>query len=622
MYRCKIDIHLKIAAPFLSQSSSPGAFGFDILQARNRDKKIVLPGTLIAGRLRQAWDELHTALEEADHSELKVVIPSTEDIALLLGSEPKDGSFDPHRKQLVFTDFICITNEDTNQQQKLRTRIAIDQDRGAVAKGALIVMEAPFASGSSLCFEGSVRFDAANEEKADEIKQAIIFGLQWVPQFGGFASTGFGRLQEVCVLKTETNPLPVEAAPAEATEFALVFQPETPFCIAERPVAGNIFTSRKEIPGGVIKGALAKTLQQLLEEKSAEDRQDLKLLNTYLDKIVFTHAFPAKEKTKRPVQLPLSLVKPMGDSTLYDFALYNNSILPDGRVPEFQVDWKAEEDEHFGWPEINREIRVHTAIENDKNRHKHGSLFSYEMVVPDDLYWLGRVDLSRVDAKDRTRVTGQLKTVLQSGLASIGKTKSFLRCELIHQNKPASAVPEKALQETGNTVIFTLQTAALLLDYKEVQKVHQQGETLDKVYNAVWHELSDCSLQLKRFFARQSLSGGAYQYHHFQKGKAYRPWLLTTPGSVFVCTYKEEESEEVAKLVNEWRQLGLPLPPMVKEAYNLDDKKNPLWKQCPFLPENGYGEIAVNLETHFSRMPEEQKTKPTEAMEVHCGQKK
>jgi hypothetical protein len=55
--------------------------------------------------------------------------------------------------------------------------------------------------------------------------------------------------------------------------------------------------------------------------------------------------------------------------------------------------------------------------------------------------------------------------------------------------------------------------------------------------------------------------------------------------------------------IKKWFEQGLPLPDWAKKEYLNDDKSD--WSSCPYLPQNGYGEIAVNLPIHWKHKPPE-----------------
>ena len=150
--------------------------------------------------------------------------------------------------------------------------------------------------------------------------------------------------------------------------------------------------------------------------------------------------------------------------------------------------------------------------------------------------------------------------------------------------------------DTDGLLVITLQTAALLCSPAELDETSGAAE-LRKAYAEAWHSLCP-DLELLRYFARQTLSGGEYQHRRFRarETKPYRPWLLTEAGSVFVFRMKDRPKAE--EQVREWLEHGLPIPEPVRGCYDIPNDENAQWKSCPFIRRNGYGEIAVNLAVH------------------------
>jgi len=112
------------------------------------------------------------------------------------------------------------------------------------------------------------------------------------------------------------------------------------------------------------------------------------------------------------------------------------------------------------------------------------------------------------------------------------------------------------------------------------------------MYEQAWHEISAGKLRLLRYFARQRLSGGKHRQKIMQNSSnSYRPWLLTEAGSVFVLQGKED----IADMIKLWLSQGLPIADSAIQWYRLGDVPAQYWQYTPFVPENGYGEIAVNL---------------------------
>lgn len=270
-------------------------------------------------------------------------------------------------------------------------------------------------------------------------------------------------------------------------------------------------------------------------------------------------------------------------------------------TPAFPIDWKESGDElkQLGWAFPARELRVRTAIDSQKRTAKKpdednagGALFAWEMIHPFDdakkpVAWRARIDLTEV--KDRTK-TGQVLARVLARLSFVSKTKA--RCEV-------GVVPvddAETAQIEGEKLILVLQTPALLVDprFQGVEGVALSGalSAVDMLalYQAAWSEISGGSLELSHHFATQSLSGGNYLYHQFQKKKGsntpYDPFLLTDAGSVFVFDVKHAENAK--QKLEYWLNGGLDLPGWAKNRFG------DIWKHNPYLPQNGFGEIAVH----------------------------
>jgi len=197
-----------------------------------------------------------------------------------------------------------------------------------------------------------------------------------------------------------------------------------------------------------------------------------------------------------------------------------------------------------------------------------------------------------VPSTDRAKVEAQLRDLLGRGLRGMGKTKAAADVQL--SSGPAARGLHQSRPEPRDAVwVVTLQTPALLCEPEGFN-----DGPLCEGYQRVWSQLSADSLQMKRFYAQQYLAGGRYLYRRFQSHSDYRPWLLTDAGSVFVFEAARGRESYAQERIAEWLAHGLPLPGWV--ARDGSD-----WNTCPFLPENGFGEIAVNLDVHWDRRPKE-----------------
>jgi len=116
-----------------------------------------------------------------------------------------------------------------------------------------------------------------------------------------------------------------------------------------------------------------------------------------------------------------------------------------------------------------------------------------------------------------------------------------------------------------------LQTPAWLLSPGSLAK---DGADLFEAYSHYFSDRLNCTLE--DFAALQYWSGGPrFVGRKSSRSDGYYPWLMTHAGSVFILADVDE-----VKLLAALR-CGLPAA------------ENRTWKDCPFLPQNGYGEIVA-----------------------------
>lgn len=610
-------ITLTLEGPILTQATAAGRAGVDAVMARTADgTRWCLPGTLVKGRLREAWQELHNAAPNVFDPPLRLLLGEES------GNEDRAGSVDAARAGLHFADFVCTSHSaatpacagdpnDTAQdhaggaasqasQADTLFRVRMDPDRGAVDRGAYLVMEAPFGVGEEVVFEGAVR-TALPDPVPETLKHYLEKGLAWIPSFGAERTVGFGRLLGVTV--DGGNPAPTAGQVASPGSWLLV-EPLAPFCIARPKLASNLFEADEVIPGGVLKGCLAATWGQSLGKSGPvgpgfdSARPEL---SEYFWAVRFTHAFPLGPDGKRPVAQPQSLVK-LFDGSFRDVALGPGPNEPEFRqgAPAFAVDWKGGDfcavRKSYGWPELLRDLRVRTAMDPVRRKGREQALFACETVVPGATRWASQVDLGRVPQGARGAVEQQLWDLLGEGLLGLGKTKAAARVERKEQVAPSVV---SASPPTGAAWVVTLQTPGLLCDAASLNEESGEAE-LRSAYESAWADLSRLAdgtascLELVDYFARQSLAGGYYLHLRFSGGApSYVPWLLTDAGSVFVLRAATGRETEAQERIGAWLAHGLPLPGWAVVRIGRDEKER--WQGCPYLPENGYGEIAVNL---------------------------
>jgi hypothetical protein len=604
------DVTLTIRGPILTTSSAPLEFGIDAPFARNAAGEYYIAGTLVKGRLKDAWRELHdTGLGDWDWQ-------------TLIGREPKkdDPDWTSERGALQFTDFVYSgSNLDEKSEEKIIYRIECDDATGAVSRGQNLMIQTPFQAGGNFPFKGRV-WAIVSEKVAKELDTSLSQGLCWIPGVGADTTVGFGVVSGIAVSRAHdiAHGEGLENPPA-GDIWALAFRPNGPLCVGGKRIAENIFESEAEIPGGVLKGAIADAILRIHDSK-ARDVSELSNLSTCTMKelcaefsdLRFLHAKPAKiVPRKRPSAIPASTARIGSLATLKDVALA--TALPNFPAPEFSIDWKYYDDaeELFGITHVPRELRVRTKIKSDVRRAEDGALFAYRMVVQralaasgniEEYEWLTEVSFSQIgDDERRAKAKAQLADLLSRfGIPGVGKLKTHCATSCVKDTlAAASAKTEKKSKAT--TWVITLQTPALLC---EVQMISAGLSDATAAYEAYWSEVSksegsESKLTLVRHFAQQTLVGGEFLWKQYSSKKSYSPLVLTDSGAVFVLeATKNADVTQIEKLIGVWESEGLPVAKAVRTKLNMAGNAND-WDKCPYIPQNGYGEIAVDLDWHW-----------------------
>lgn len=592
-----LNIALTLQGPVLTASSQAGDWGIDVIAARDCEGRCILPESLVHGVLYDSLNELEAILGN-----------TSPPINVLFGAKSDDAANTPQRGQLILSDFILQDEESFTK--RTQTRIARDEECGAVNKGAHVVTEQPVPPGCKAVFKGqaSVFWSGETPIFANTIKT----GLLWVPKLGGNKSIGFGRILKVEVSSTEKRPETVSSLESpDSGAITLRLTPDRPFCIAKPRTDLNLFTSENHIPGSVIKGCMANTLNALAE-RGLDQWIDgtlpppWKELGTHFDKIRVEFAFPThqEDETSPLGAWPLSLARL--NQTTYDFidAAHPSS----GMAPAFQADWKdkdftAVEQLYLNYglgPIITpaSSFRGHTAIENGRAKDKH--LFGYEMAGPKGYAWVeqdgsfswkevpcswkSRVDISSVPNSDRNAVYSQLEALFNFGLRFLGKTKAKVQVE-------TQAAPSHSINPNGPWIVLLHSPALMLNPQDGFNDALSQDAKLFELYNQFWKSISGNSLGLKNFFAKQQMLGGHLHYR-FRSSEPYAPYLVTSPGSVFLLEQTGDYPENAVGCLDSWLRKGLPLPQWAIEQYS--SINGPL----PFNPLNGFGHVTVDHDVH------------------------
>lgn len=600
----RLEIRLKLVGPVLTHATATGAPGVDSPFLQTPDGRFALPMSLLKGRLSQAWDELHAA-------------DSTfaPDVAGLMGSQCPEGSSNaPERGRLEFNGFLVATKNDSS----VRHRIAIDHERGSVAHGALQVIEAPFAAGEIVEFVGHVPFHAKTDEEAMEIAGQVRTGLQWVSAFGALKGSGFGRLAGVAVAVSDASASVVVDGVGElGSVIDVELLIHEPFCVSVNQPNRNLHRSGVIIPGGVLKGALASTWRAGLglspsgevNETTDPARREL---GRAFEAMRMLHAFPCPPGAERPGALPRSLV--VAHDQVADVALASSPLLArvgnELRPPAFGPDWKPKErrmaEAFMGHVSPPTYARTRSKHDRRKRRAEDEKLFSHELIVPDGYVWKTRILLPSGAAASTAQ---QLADILSGGLHFIGKTKATATVRL----SPSAWAADEGLmkgriqpfdlaaqsrhpvpRDARKVWTVMLQSPALILDPRPLQ-MRSDGQSLRGAYEAAWRGFSNGALELCWYYASHAMAGGNYLHQRFKGGQQrYAPYLLTEAGSVFVFAPSEGKDAPAREVLARWSRDGLELPSWLHEH----EGGRADWRTCPYVPQNGFGEVEVNHGVH------------------------
>jgi len=197
-----------------------------------------------------------------------------------------------------------------------------------------------------------------------------------------------------------------------------------------------------------------------------------------------------------------------------------------------------------------------------KGAKEHCGLFAGGLVLP------GIPELPQLAA--------EIDEVVRVVLRGVGKGHSRITAELEAATLPAAV--------SAGRVKLVLETPALVLDPAKVYEYRNRD--LRALYQG-WLESMCPGATLIDFWCRQELRGGFIGRRFPSNGAEYEPFLLESAGS---CWLLDVTSTGAAEL-NDWQEKGMRIPEWAKEKYQ--DKVSPLWERCPFIPENGFGEVRL-----------------------------
>ncbi len=612
----KLNVSLTVKGPFLTSGGGDAEKGLNSVFTRGANGDLILKGSHVKGKLREAMREIY---------------PESEKDKEWFGDETgnndnENKEYLPKRSKLVFTDFY-LENSNSLKPGNRYTRVSIYVKTGTSKENFLQSMEMLFQAGSTSVWSGQIGFFGEDDNKAKEVMNKLVPGLKWITALGSIKGSGYGRLEKVSAsLETCTMPSAPPSLKRVDHTVGLVLEFLDDLHIGGVVKGSNYRETQTIIPGGVIKGSLARFLNELCGEQDLTKpidshneavAKEFGILAENFINLHISHAFPAPPLAGcRPVVRPFSCVE-VGDikKEYWDVALCEDVQLYHKQLaPAFQIDWKNSDalKADFGWADCEIIHKTRTAIKPETRTAEENKLYTFQYVTPfsadhasnaqtnsrPKIRWMAKIRFPALESEKTETMIRQFVEAVHAGWQFMGKRSSRFGFQFVEK----TAHPKLGNHENGlireKQSIITLQTDALMFDASQLVKGNKQRDDdfLKKVYEAYWEQVLDGSGSLKRFFTRQKMVGG-YLAKRFRTGADYYPDVLTEAGSVFVLEISDEiKAKEKLEL---FVKQGLPLPDDV--LLTIKQRGKELWQTCPFVPENGYGEIAVNLPWHWDK---------------------
>lgn len=623
----QLKVSLTVKAPLISSGGGDVTRGINRIFYRNADGDVAMQGSHIKGKLLEAMQALAHLNAVPDLDIASLFGAGSDEHHLKEGLQAEH--FIPKRAALHFSDFLLEAADPQLGNGRL-TRVSIDRRTGTSKENFLQTVEQLFVPGKPVSWVGTISFFAASPEKAQAISRSLTLGLKWITALGASKGTGYGRLSEVTTSLEEWQPPEtVHITADESTAYALHFQFIDDLLIGGTTRKGNYIESDPVIPGAAIKGSFARFLNRLcganpdtlaISRENAPVYAKFPLLAEYFSQLHFSHAFPVKaSQAERPVVVPLSTVQTTagaGTGKYFDVArLEAPKLDANGRAPLFEIDWKSSDATvgallgEFGWTSCEIINKTRTAIDSRTRRAQDEMLYTFQYLTPYEsgyaaksktekaqhrVKWIANLRFPGADDAVRNKMAREFTDAVRQGWHTLGKRNSRFNLTVEPGCAPDKIPPPPAADLKDQLAIVTLQTDALLFDGRAL--AGQAGEVdLRQVYQNYWDQATGGSCELARFFARQKFAGG-YLAKRFRLYPSYYPFILTVAGSVFVLNVKDLERAQTA--LSGLSRQGLPLPDAIRQRIPRDKAA---WEVCPFVPENGYGEIKINLPWHWDR---------------------
>ena len=601
MTRQVFDVTLAIESPFLFAGLESARFGADVCTLRDAASRPIIPSAHVKGHFREALEALLFAADSQSIMRALFGGESTSNIdeadSDIVDQTATAGEQNmPNPGVISFTDFVAEELEKPNQGTF--NRVHIDDTTGAAKTGMLVMVELAAPLGMVVNFKGQIHISTVPEGLQDA-RALLEECFNMIGSMGAMRSSGFG------LLDAKASRVAVASADARAKSqtvsdltksggvkrFAVDVSFDRPLMVDATRDVENMFVSSTIVPGAALKGAIASTLGLEEEEQEA------------FSSLLVSHAWPLVSEGEKGAllgdrTLPLALMADQAKTPVEfhdlsrgmgaDASFYLKDLIVQGASLSTLPDWKnasfKDARDLLGRPEskLTKLPRGRVKIDSDKGVAEKSKLFFSTVVSNIDnsaglVKWRFILDFGQIknDASCQ-KLKEKLEAALRSGLHSVGKTKA---CSAQLKLSP-TAIPDFK-GGTGERVCLLLETPTVMTDPRSADHPEIQ-------YERYFKSLLGKGAVLATHFAQRQLAGGYIAFRRKGYGKdKYLPFELTNAGAVFVLNLDHEAREAL----EDYLRFGLPA---VRQSMD-DGREEALhrfsWKECPFVSENGYGEI-------------------------------
>ncbi len=541
MSRRVYTVHVTVRSPFIFQGLDVAAHGFDASAHRDELGRLIIPGDHLRGHLRHALAALTGG------------VTSIECTALFGTESPKGMNDAPARGGLLIGD---LHDDGGPRQIAVYPRVALDDATGAAAEGAVQQIELAAPIGEEVCFAGRLVLRPMQGLSASAAEDLLRTALCMIPAMGAAKSAGFGEVvPDRCGLAPLVDP-PGRAFPVAAGRWQVTVRFDRPLLVNAERLDNNIFKGSTVVPGGAVKGTLAAAI---------DDAGGAALLDDAFAALRISHAFPLADGTRADRAIPDAMVASHA-VPVFDEGGDLLAQLSKHGAPAFPGDWKDDVFDaarsQLGRPRFAERFLSRGRVAIDSTGvASDGQLFVVMPIATAGTRW--RFTLDSTGAPDALRAA--IAAQFEAGLDGVGRTAA--RMVVVEEVIAAPPAPAIAADE----VLLLLETPAALTDPTD-------GSILFDQYRCYFRAVADA--ELLECWARQRMAGHYLSVRHRAFGnQLYQPFELTEAGAVFRLRLRDRERLR-ALLVAGLRPLPFRTPAMT-------------WRNCPFVAENGYGEISV-----------------------------